>query len=169
MSDELKTVDNNSLVSSPKAAQRIEKINHIVDEQSEKILTDLDVIDGDLSSIMSLLMDRVALSTEPGYPIALARIGELRVEAMKKKIDVLKTLVTDKSNEMSNTKKKSGGDISDIMNGIGFGAALGATISNNNAAPQQHISQSPEPFEVIDVSAENNQDIEIQKLLEKNK
>lgn len=173
MSDELKTRDDSSLVStSNKVAQRVEKINKTIDDQSKKILDDLDALNEDLTSIMETAMDRVVQSTEPGYTIALARLGELRTEIMKKKIDVLKTLVTDKGIELSAGKKKAGGDISDIMNGLGFGVALGAQISNNQST-QSHtpqIQQSSQPFEIIDVSlSSSDTEEDIKNLMDKNK
>lgn len=132
---------------------RIEKINNLVDTQVSSILTELDTVGRDLEAVMDILTDRVVQSTEPGFPIALARIGELRVETLKKKIDVLKTLVSDKGNELSTKKRSnmgSGSELGDILSGVSLGAALGAKMGSQLSLPERRRTD----YDTIDTSQE---------------
>lgn len=135
---------------------RIDKINHQVDDEIAKILKDLDIVASDLDALMEILKDRMVQSTEASYPIALARLGELRMDTIKKKIDIVKTLVNDKGIEAASKKKAPVTDLESILSGAALGAALGARMGN----PVQHTPQyageisSSNVIETVDVGHE---------------
>lgn len=134
------------------APTRIDKINTQVDDEIHKILKDLDIVASDLDSLMEILKDRMVQSTEASYPIALARLGELRMDTIKKKIDIVKTLVNDKGIEAASKKKAPLTDLESILSGAALGAALGARVGNNlsmNSNTRQY-----DDAETVDVSNE---------------
>ena len=144
----------NTVAKAPSPAARVEKVNTLLDSQATSILEELDTIGRDLGAVMDILTDRVVQSTEPGYPIALARIGELRVETLNKKIALLKTLVTDKGNELTTKKRGSGtgSELGDILSGVSLGAALGAKIGSQTGLRPATIHEVD--YETIDTSQE---------------
>ena len=79
-----------------KGPSRIEKHNNLVDDEVKKILTDLEMVSSDFDAMMDILKDRLIQSTDASFPIALARLGELRLDTVKKRIEILKLLVNDK-------------------------------------------------------------------------
>ena len=109
---------------------RIDKINRQVDTEVENIMKDLSIVSSDLDSLMEILKDRMVQSTEASYPIALARLGELRLDTVKKRIDILKMLVNDKGIETVAKKKAPITDLESILSGAALGAALGAKLGN---------------------------------------
>jgi hypothetical protein len=134
------------------APTRVDKINSQVDDEIHKILKDLDIVASDLDSLMEILKDRMVQSNEASYPIALARLGELRMDTIKKKIDIVKTLVNDKGIEVSSKKKAPVTDLESILSGAALGAALGARVGNNlsmNSNTRQY-----EDAETVDVGNE---------------
>ena len=133
---------------------RIEKINTQVDDEISKILKDLDIVASDLDSLMEILKDRMLQSTEASYPIALARLGELRLDTVKKKIDIVKTLVNDKGIEAAAKKKAPVTDLESILSGAALGAALGAKMSTPSIAPNYREVSDAQIIETVDVGNE---------------
>lgn len=127
---------------------RIDKLNLQVDDEISKILKDLDIVASDLDSLMEILKDRMVQSTESSYPIALARLGELRMDTIKKKIDIVKTLVNDKGIEASVKKRTPVSDLESILSGAALGAALGVTMNNNISANQRAVIADAETIDV---------------------
>lgn len=126
---------------------RIDKINSQVDSEIAKILTDLDIVASDLDALMEILKDRMVQSTEASYPIALARLGELRMDTIKRKIDIVKTLVSDKGIETASRKKAPVTDLESILSGAALGAALGARMGN----PTQHTPSIASNISTADI------------------
>jgi hypothetical protein len=129
---------------------RIEKINRIVDTEIVKMFDDLDLVSSDLDSLIAVLRDRMIESTEASFPIALARLGELRMDTIKKRIDILKTLVTDKGTEIGAKKKNNTGDLDSILSGAGLGMMLGAKLGQSNYS--QATSITPVDFDTINTN-----------------
>ncbi len=130
-------------------AARVDKINRIVDTEISKMFDDLDIVSSDLDALMSILKDRMIESTEASFPIALARLGELRMDAIKKRIDILKTLVTDKGSELQAKKKSNSGDLDSILSGAGLGMMLGAKLGQSNYSQPPSIVVSTSAFDTI--------------------
>jgi hypothetical protein len=128
---------------------RVEKINRIVDTEIVKMFEDLDIVSSDLDSLIAILRDRMVESTEASFPIALARLGELRMDTIKKRIDILKTLITDKGTEIGAKKKNNTGDLDSILSGAGLGMMLGAKLGQSN------YSQATPPITPIDFDTIN--------------
>lgn len=120
------------LVTPKKDAPRIENINKFVDKEILKILDDIDIVSSDFDAMISILKDRMIESTDASFPIALARLGELRMDGIKKKVDILKIMVTDKSVEMQAKKRNTSGDLESILSGAGLGMMLGARMGQSN-------------------------------------
>ena len=136
-----------------KGPSRMEKTNNIVDEEVRKMLKDLDIVASDLDAIMEILKDRLIQSTDASFPIALARLGEVRMDTIKKRIDIIKTLVNDKSIEANVRKKSSGTDLEAILSGVGLGAALGVTVTTQNSINQKK-KEAELSFTTIDADHE---------------
>lgn len=138
---------------------RVEKTNSIVDVEAKKILDEVEILSSDLDAIMEVLKDRLVQSTDPSFPIALARLMEIRMDGIKKKTDILKVLVNDKGIEVMGKKKSPTTDLESILSGAAFGAALGAKVGSGGfgqGAPRKEISNDPEHdiIDTIDVSNE---------------
>lgn len=155
MSDMLPESRKPMPVQKESGSARVDKINKVVDNEIVKIFDDLDIFSSDLDALISILKDRMIESTEASFPIALARLGELRMDTVKKRIDILKTLVADKSIETQAKKKSNAGDLESILSGAGLGMALGAHLGKSNYNQPGNIIQNVE-FETI-----NTDDIEI--------
>jgi hypothetical protein len=140
---------------------RIEKINRIVDTEIVKMFEDLDLVSSDLDSLIAVLRDRMIESTEASFPIALARLGELRMDTIKKRIDILKTLVTDKGTEIGAKKKSNTGDFDSILSGAGLGMMLGAKLGQSNYSQVTPIT--PIDFDTINTN-ENDIVVETERL-----
>lgn len=135
---------------------RADKLNAQVDAEIPEILKDLAVMASDFDSLLEILKDRMIVSTDACYPIALARIGELRMDTIKKRIDIVKTLVGDKSVEVMSKKKSSGNALEDILSGAAFGAALGVKVGNQSYLHSDNNTAGIDirPVEIIDVTDE---------------
>jgi hypothetical protein len=140
---------------------RVEKINRIVDTEIVKMFEDLDIVSSDLDSLIAILRDRMVESTEASFPIALARLGELRMDTIKKRIDILKTLVTDKGTEIVAKKKSNPGDLDSILSGAGLGIMLGAKLGQSNYSQATPIT--PIDFDTINTT-ENTVVVETERL-----
>ena len=147
--------ENNQLNTVKKSTpSRIDKTNKIIDDEVAKTLTDLDVFASDLDAIIEVLKDRFIQSTDASFPIALARVAEVRMDSVKKRIDILKTLVNDKSIE-TNAKKKSNSldSLDNILSGIGLGTALGVQVTTANSLNQKKLQEAKVveqvPFETV--------------------
>lgn len=147
-----------------KTESRIDKTNSIVDDEIAKQLTELEITSSDLDSMIEILQDRVVQSTDVGLAIALARFYEIRLDTFKKRNDILKTLVSDKSIDVSNKKKSQGTDIDSILSGMSLGAALGATVSTQKSLNQKKAAQNTLPFTTIDVEPEGQIEFETEHL-----
>lgn len=123
---------------------RTDKINTLVDTQTSKILEELDSYSDRMDTFLEILGDRVVESSDCNFAIALARIAELKLDSIKKRTDLIKTLVVDKGNELTSKKRMPTSELDAILSGASLGAALGATLTGGNIIP---ISQ----FETINV------------------
>jgi len=135
-----------------KNAVRIDKTNDIVDSEVVKMLKDLDIVADDLDAIIEILKDRLIQSTDVSFPIALARLSEVRMDTFKKRIDILKTLVTDKGLEVAAKKKTVMSDFDSILSGVAMGAALGAKVTTQKTIDSKKAEQVA--FETIDADVE---------------
>lgn len=145
---------------------RTDKINVQVDSEISNVLKDIDIVASDLDCLMEVLKDRMIQSTDASFPIALARLGELRMDTIKKKIDIIKTLVHDKSIETAARKKSHQSDLESILSGAALGAALGAKITGGNLysnVTETIIDITPEP------SPDNTIEQSIDSMIEKAK
>ncbi len=147
MSDELQTIK--------KGTSRVEKTNSIVDIEIEKQLKELETASSDLDAVIEVLTDRVVQSTDVGLAIALARFMEIRVDTFKKRNDIIKTLVTDKSIEVGAKKRQPATDLDALLSGAAFGAALGAHVTTQKSINQKKAEQSQ--FQTIDVENVENE------------
>ena len=108
----------------------VKKIDDIVMDQSEKLLKDLDGEVLDLAGLIDILRDRMIQSTDASFPISLAKLGELKLQALKQKNDVLKNLTSYKTTEAGGNKRGSGElSISDLLNSAALGASFGAKLN----------------------------------------
>jgi len=149
MSGQINKRDKNEAASVHK---RIEKINNTVDNESEKILADIDLNASNLDTIIDILQDRVVQSTDPSFVIALARLSEMRLDTIKKKIDLLKALIVDKGNDITLKKKQSTSELDDILSGVIAGAQIANNVNNIK-------NIKVDTYETIDVE---NAEIEIE-------
>ena len=135
----------------------IQKIDTIVMEELEKLLKKLDSEAEDLAGIIDILRDRLIQSTDASFPISLAKLGELKLQALKQKNDVLKNLTSYKSAETSGARKGPGElSISDLLNSAALGAGVGAKLnmSGQTSAQPKLITEDGEQ-DMIDVHIEN--------------
>ena len=145
--------DNQVNTRNGKGPTRIDKTNVLVDAEIAKMLNELDMVGSDLDALIEILKDRFIQSTDASFPIAIARLGEVRMDVFKKRIDIIKTLVNDKSIE-ANTKKRNGGtDLEAILSGVGLGAALGVQVTTKNSINQK--IKEAEMFTTIDADNES--------------
>lgn len=160
--------DTTPQIKKNKTESRIDKTNNIVDDEVAKQLSELEIVSSDLDAIVEILQDRVVQSTDAVLAIALARFYEIRMDTFKKRNDILKTLVSDKSIDVSTKKKSQGTDIDSILSGIGLGAALGATVSTQKSINEKKSHQQTLPFTTIDIDAEESTEFETEHLNIKN-
>lgn len=153
MSDMLPESREPMKVNKKEVVSRVDNINKIVDTEVTKMFDDLDIVSSDLDALMSIMKDRMIESTDCSFAIALTRLGELRMDTIKKRIDLLKTLVTDKSIETQAKKKSTSGDLESILSGAGLGMMLGARMGTsnygNNPTAQPFDTINTETVEVI--------------------
>ena len=142
-----------------KGPTRVDKHNQLVDNEIKKVLDDLEIVSSDLDAMMEILKDRLVQSTDASFPIALARLGELRLDTVKKKIDILKILVSDKSVEVMGKKKSNTSDLESILSGAAFSAALGAKIGSGGFGNDRKSELSNNPahdiIDTVDISQED--------------
>ena len=135
----------------------IQKIDTIVMEESEKLLKKLDSEADDLAGIIDILRDRLIQSTDAAFPISLAKLGELKLQALKQKNDVLKNLTAYKTAEASGIKRGSGElSISDILNSAALGAGMGAKLNMSGVTQPKLIGDDGE-IDMIEVHIETVQ------------
>ena len=149
----------------PQVNKRVEKLNDTLDEHIQELLSQLDATGSDFDALLEIMKDRVLTSTEPAFVIALARLGELRMDVYKKKIDVMKTVVSDKSIEVASKKKSGFGDLDAILSGAAMGAALGVKVGSSaiQPMPEPKIINTSEtiPFDIEPVNFNNSVDLEV--------
>jgi DNA-directed RNA polymerase subunit H (RpoH/RPB5) len=159
-----------------KGPTRVDKHNALVDSEVKKVLDDLEIVSSDLDAIMEVIKDRLIQSTDASFPIALARLGELRLDTIKKRVDILKLLVNDKSVEVMGKKKTPATDLESILSGAAFSAALGAKVGSGGFGLSQSKLSNNIENDIIDVSKEelvietevlNNSNSNIEDLLGK--
>jgi hypothetical protein len=132
----------------------VQKIDAIVMSESEKLLTDLDNEASDLAGIIDILRDRLIQSTDASFPISLAKLAEMKLQALKQKNDVLKNLTSYKNAEASVGKKGPGElSISDLMNSVAAGVGMGAKLNMSGQVQPKLISDEGEQ-NLIDVHIE---------------
>ena len=125
-------------------------------EESEKLLKKLDSEADDLAGIIDILRDRLIQSTDASFPISLAKLGELKLQALKQKNDVLKNLTSYKSAETSGARRGPGElSISDLMNSAALGAGMGAKLNMSGQSSQPKLLTEEGEVEIIDVHIEN--------------
>jgi hypothetical protein len=134
----------------------VQKIDNIVMAESEKLLKDLDNEASDLAGLIDILRDRMVQSTDASFPISLAKIGELKLQALKQKNDVLKNLTSYKTAETSGQRKGPGElSISDLLNSAALGAGMGAKLNMSGQQPSQPKLLTEEgEVDMIDVHVE---------------
>lgn len=125
-------------------------------EESEKLLKKLDSEAEDLAGIIDILRDRLIQSTDASFPISLAKLGELKLQALKQKNDVLKNLTSYKSAETAGARRGPGElSISDLMNSAALGAGMGAKLNMSGQSSQPKLLTEDGEVEIIDVHIEN--------------
>ena len=133
----------------------VTKVDNIVMAESEKLLKDLDSEALDLAGLIDILRDRMIQSTEASFPISLAKLGELKLQALKQKNDVLKNLTAYKTAETSGVRRGPGElSISDLMNSAALGAGMGAKLNMSGATQPKLIDDCGQETHLIDVQIE---------------
>ncbi len=155
----LNTQNTNSQVASTSKSKniRVDRINKFLDEQIESVLKDLEGSANDLETIIDIVRDRIVQSNDPTHVIALARLEELKLDTTRQRINLIKTVVTDKGNELSVSKRTSATDIADILNGSALGAAIGVKIGSAAINNINQVASSPiksVEAEIIDTSSD---------------
>jgi hypothetical protein len=137
----------------------VQKIDNIVMSESEKLLKDLDIEAMDLAGLIDVIRDRMLQSTDASFPISLAKLGELKLQALKQKNEVLKNLTNYKSAENNSTRKGPGElSISDLLNSAALGAGMGAKLSMSGQPTQQpRLIDDAGETNLIDVQIETRQ------------
>ena len=147
-----------------KSTARIDKTNSILDEEVVKQLKELDTASSDLDAVIEIMIDRVILSTDATLAIALARFMEIKLDTFKKRNDIIKTLVSDKSIEVGSKKRTPMTDLESILSGASLGAALGAAVTTQKSLDKKKQEQEdfitvdmdePMEFEVVDLTPNN--------------
>jgi hypothetical protein len=131
----------------------VKQIDHIVMGESEKLLKALEDTVDLYAGLIDIQRDRMLQSTDACFPISLAKLGELQLQAMKQKNDVLKNLTSYKSAETAGARKGPGElSISDLLNSAALGAGMGAKL---NMSGQQPKLLTPEgEVDIIEVQVE---------------
>ena len=135
----------------------IQKIDGLVMAESEKLLITLETAVELYNGLIDIQKDRMLQSTDASFPISLAKLGELQLQALKQKNDVLKNLTAYKSAENSGQRRGPGElSISDLMNSAALGAGMGAKLNMSGQIVQQTklINEDGET-DLIDVHIEN--------------
>lgn len=133
----------------------IQKIDNLVMDNSEKLLQDLDDNVEDLAGLIDILRDRLIQSTDIAHVLGLAKLGELKLQALKQKNDVLKNLTSYKSAEASNNRRGPGElSISDLLNSAALGAGMGAKLNMSGQTQTKLVDSSGNESDFIDVQIE---------------
>jgi hypothetical protein len=133
----------------------IQKIDNIVMSNSETLIKDLDSNVEELSGLMDIMRDRVIQSTDVSHVIGLAKLGELKLQALKQKNDILKNLTAYKNAEAAGNKKGPGElSISDLLNSAALGAGMGAKLNMSGQSQPKLIDDSGQITDFVDVKVE---------------
>jgi hypothetical protein len=134
----------------------ITKIDDIVMQESEKLLTALEDAVDLYAGLIEIQRDRTIQSTDASFPISLAKLGELQLQALKQKNDVLKNLTSYKSAETSGQRKGPGElSISDLLNSAALGAGVGAKLNMSGQTVQPRLINEDGEQDLITVQIEN--------------
>ena len=154
----------NTTTKKDKTTARIDKTNSVLDEEVVKQLKELETTSSDLDAVIEIMVDRVVQSTDTTLAIALARFLEVRMDVFKKRNEILKTLVSDKSIEVGSKKKSSMTDLESLLSGASLGAALGAAVTTQKSIDKKN--QEKQDFLTIDI--EEAPEFEVEHLNLKN-
>ena len=130
----------------------VQKIDTMVMSESEKLLLDLDSEVSDLAGIIDILRDRIIQSTDLSHVIGLAKLGELKIQALKQKNDVLKNLTSYKTTEAAIKKGSGELNISDLLNSAALGAGMGAKL--NMSGQTKIIDSTGQQLNFVDAEIE---------------
>ncbi len=134
------------------SSQIVQRIDNLVMAESEKLLTALNDKSEDLAGIIDILKDRTLQSQEPGFPIALAKVAELQLQALKQKNDVLKNLTAYKTTELSGMRRGPGElSISDLLNSAALGAGIGSKLNMSGAIQPKLVDSSGNTTDSIEI------------------
>ena len=134
----------------------VTKIDNIVMDESEKLLTALEDACDLYAGLIEIQRDRMIQSTDASFPISLAKLGELQLQALKQKNDVLKNLTSYKSAETSGQRKGPGElSISDLLNSAALGAGVGAKLNMSGQTVQPRLLNEDGEQDMITVQIEN--------------
>lgn len=134
----------------------VTKIDGIVMAESEKLLTALEDACDLYAGLIEIQRDRMIQSTDASFPISLAKLGELQLQALKQKNDVLKNLTSYKSAETSGQRKGPGElSISDLLNSAALGAGVGAKLNMSGQTVQPRLINEDGEQDLITVQIEN--------------
>lgn len=117
---------------------RVAKTNELVDKEARALLKDIESATNDIDCIIDIVKDRVIKSDDIGHTIALSRLMEIKTDLFKKRTDVLKALVSDKSIDLNAVKRASSQDftsLESILGGMAIGAGAIAMSNNNRVNP----------------------------------
>ena len=134
----------------------VTKIDTIVMDESDKLLKALEDACDLYAGLIEIQRDRMIQSTDASFPISLAKLGELQLQALKQKNDVLKNLTSYKSAETSGQRKGSGElSISDLLNSAALGAGVGAKLNMSGQTVQPRLINEDGEQDLITVQIEN--------------
>ncbi len=134
----------------------VEKIDGLVMSESEKLLKSLEDAVDLYAGLIEIQRDRMLQSTDASYPISLAKLGELQLQALKQKNDILKNLNSFKTTESSGNKKPGDLSISDLLNSAAFGASVGTKLNmSGQQSNQPKLLTEDGEVDIIDVHVEN--------------
>ena len=138
----------------------VQKIDDIVMSNSEKLLKDLDNNIEELSGLFDIMRDRVIQSTDLSHVIGLAKLGELKLESLKQKNNILKNLTSYKTTETVGKKGSGELSISDLLNSAALGAGMGAKLNMSGAQPKI-VDSSGNSVDFVDAVIENVSPVQV--------
>ena len=126
---------------------RVADLNRALDTGCDAVAEELDSLLSQIVSVTEILENQlISNPTDVGNSLALARLLELRLEVSKKRLDVLKIRLGDKTAELGTLKKQTAAasvSLEDILNGAAVGAAVGASAADaKTLASSQPACQS---------------------------
>jgi len=134
----------------------VQKIDGLVMDESEKLIKELDDVAELYSGLIDIQRDRMIQSTDASFPISLAKLGELQLQALKQKNDILKNLTSYKTTEAAGNKRGGDLSISDLLNSAALGAGVGAKLNMSGQQPSQpKLLTEDGEVDIIDVQVEN--------------